>query len=239
MSDARFDYSGLTALVTGATSGIGFAVAHALEAGGAILRRHGVETDVADDILVHDLNRPGGGGALAGDALSRGPVDILVHCASIQRREEWADVEEGSFRAQIQTNLISSFELIQQLAGPMVDRRWGRILTIGSVQQARPHPQMIPYAASKSAMLSVVRNLAKQLAGQGVTVNNLAPGVIETPRNTVALADDEYRRRVVDGIPAGRVGSIADCVAPALLLCSREAGYITGQDLYVDGGMSL
>jgi NAD(P)-dependent dehydrogenase (short-subunit alcohol dehydrogenase family) len=234
-----FDYSGLTALVTGATSGIGFAVAHALEVGGAVVRRHGVETDQASDVLVHDLSRAGAGRELAAAVLSLGQVDILVHCASIQQRAEWPDIAEGCFQSQLQTNLISSFDLIQQLIRPMRERRWGRVLTIGSVQQARPHPRMLAYAASKSAMLSVVRNLAKQLAPFGVTVNNLAPGVVETPRNSVALSDDEYRRNVVRGIPAGRVGTVADCVTPALLFCSREAGYITGQDLYVDGGMSL
>jgi len=236
---AGFDYSGLTALVTGATSGIGVAVADALEGSGAVVRRHSVETGHGASVLVHDLSRVGAGRELAEEVLAFGQVDILVHCASIQHRAEWADVEEASFQSQLQTNVISSFDLIQQLARPMMERRWGRILTIGSVQQTRPHPHMLPYAASKSAMLNVVRSLARQLAEFGVTVNTLAPGVIQTPRNSVALSDDGYRRGIVDSIPAGRVGTVADCVAPALLLCSREAGYITGQDLYVDGGMSL
>ncbi|MCX7006240.1 MAG: SDR family oxidoreductase, partial [Kiritimatiellaeota bacterium] len=112
-------------------------------------------------------------------------------------------------------------------------------LTIGSVQQARPHPDMIVYAASKAAQENMVRNLAKQLGPDGITVNNLAPGVILTDRNTEVLADETYAERVRQIIPLRSFGESTDCVGAALLFCSDAGRYITGVDLLVDGGMGL
>ena len=116
---------------------------------------------------------------------------------------------------------------------------WGRILTLGSVQQSRPHQQMIVYAASKMAQLSMVKNLASQIAKDGVTINNLAPGVFPTIRNTDALQDEKYKAIVESKIPIGFVGDTNDCAAMAILLCSDAGRYITGQDIFVDGGMGL
>lgn len=113
------------------------------------------------------------------------------------------------------------------------------MLTIGSVQQVRPHPEMLVYAASKSALANLVRGLARPWAAKGVTINNLAPGAIDTPRNARALSDASYRGIVLSKIPAGFVGDTADCAGLALLLCSDAGRYITGQDIYVDGGMGL
>ena len=121
----------------------------------------------------------------------------------------------------------------------MAQNKWGRIVTVGSVQQHRPHKDMAIYAASKCAQMSIVKNLAKQVAPYGVTVNNLPPGVIATPRNADALADEEYAKKVLAGIPMGYAGAAEDMVAAPLLLCSDEGRYITGIDLVVDGGMSL
>ena len=113
------------------------------------------------------------------------------------------------------------------------------VLTVGSVQESLPHPDMVIYGASKCAQAGLVRNLAMQVAGCGVTVNNLAPGVIRTDRNTGRLADAAYSELVLAKIPARRFGAPEDCVGAALLLCSEAGRYITGQSLYVDGGMSL
>lgn len=127
-----------------------------------------------------------------------------------------------------------------QLCAPaMAQRRWGRILTVGSVQEARPHPQMLVYAATKSAQESLSRNLARQLGGQGITVNNLAPGVIQTDRNVSRLADSEYRQKVLDSIPARRFGEPEDCAAAAVLICSDAGRYINGANVFIDGGMQL
>ena len=233
-----FDFGGLRALVTGSTSGIGAAIADGLERSGALVVRHGLEPG-PPSVLTHDLSAPDAGRELALAAMALGGVDILVHAASVQRRADWTEISTGEFAGVIQTNLISTMELIQTVVPAMVSRGWGRVLTLGSVQQLRPHPQMAAYAASKAAQVSLVRNLARQLAPHGVTVNNLAPGVIDTPRNAAVLADAAYRANVVASIPAGRMGTVDDCVAPALLLCSREGAYLTGQDIFVDGGMSL
>lgn len=113
------------------------------------------------------------------------------------------------------------------------------MLMIGSVQQSVPHPEMALYAASKAALENLTHNLAKQLAPSGITVNTLAPGVIDTDRNKQALGDNNYLQQVLAKIPARRVGQPEDCVGAALLLCSDAGAYITGQNLFVDGGMSL
>lgn len=228
------------ALVTGSTSGIGRAIADALEAEGVQLLRHGFSGTVPGVLLREDLAESGGGTRLGQAALEvAGQVDILVLNASLQIRRGWAEITHAEALRQVQADFLSSLELIQTLAPGMLDGGWGRIVAVGSVQQYRPHPEMAVYAASKAAQFSLVRNLAKQFAGRGVTVNGLAPGVIDTPRNQNVLSDDGYRAGVVAGIPAGRVGSPGECVAAALLLCSEAGGYITGQDLVVDGGMSL
>ena len=129
--------------------------------------------------------------------------------------------------------------MIQVLAPPMQERGWGRILSIGSVQEVTPHPNMVVYAASKAAQTSMMLNLARQLASDGITLNNLAPGVIRTDRNVEALADGTYAEKVRASIPAGIFGQPSDCAGAALLLCSEAGRYITGQNLFVDGGMSL
>ena len=133
----------------------------------------------------------------------------------------------------------TTLDAMQLYAKSMKAKRWGRIVTVGSVQQYKPHKDMAVYAATKSAVMSFVRNIGKQLAPYGVTVNNLNPGVIATPRNDKALSDPEYRKKVLDGIPMGYAGEAEDMAGAALLLCSEEGRYITGIDLLVDGGMSL
>ena len=128
---------------------------------------------------------------------------------------------------------------MQKYIPQMREKKWGRVLNIGSVQQSRPHTHMAVYAASKCALASLTENIAKQSAPDGVTVNMLVPGVIATPRNDEALSDPVYRGQVLAKIPAGRAGEADECAFPALLLCSDEGRYITGSQLYVDGGMRL
>lgn len=121
----------------------------------------------------------------------------------------------------------------------MQNKQWGRIVTIGSVQQIRPHQQMIIYAASKVAQTSIVKSLAPQFGKYGVTINNLAPGAFNTPRNEAALMDENYKKIVEAKIPLGFIGEPLDCAGAIILLCSDAGRYITGQDLYIDGGMGL
>ena len=241
-----FDLSGKKALVTGATQGIGFAVANEFAKHGAKVFVNGASSfekcKTASDKIPN--SKPVHISLEDSDCAERmyaitGEVDILVLNASIQYRKVWNEITSEEFDRQIKVNFKSSLELIQRYAPGMQLNKWGRILTIGSVQQYKPHKDMTVYAASKCAQMSMVHNLAKQFAPYGVTVNNLAPGVIETPRNEEALSNIEYKKQVMAGIPLGYAGEPKDCVASALLLCSDEGRYITGIDLPVDGGMSL
>lgn len=249
-----FDLSGRTSLVTGSSRGIGRAIALGLAECGATVAVHGTRSAKAlEEALAHVRAFSAGSVAVTGDlaetdvparivadaAAALGSLDILVLNASIQIRKPWVEVTRAEAEEQMRVNFQASLEMIQAAVPGMRGKKWGRIVTVGSVQQRLPHPEMIVYAASKSAQENMVRNLAKQLGPDGITVNNLAPGVIVTDRNTEALADQAYAARVREMIPLRAFGQTEDCVGAALLLCSDAGRYITGEDLFVDGGMSL
>jgi NAD(P)-dependent dehydrogenase (short-subunit alcohol dehydrogenase family) len=249
---AMFDLSGRRALVTGARRGIGRAIALAFAAQGAAVVIHHTDGCEAADAgaVVEQIERGGGvahavaadfaaegaGAALAGRV---GPVDILVLNASIEILEDYDVVSQAHFDRQIAINLRAPLELLQGILPGMKERGWGRILTIGSIQQLKPHPKMIVYAGTKSAQYNWVRNLARQMGGDGVTINNVAPGTIWTARNDDRVSDPGHRREMERRIPLGRVGKPEDLVGAALLLCSDAGSYINGADLFVDGGMSV
>ena len=241
-----FDLTGKRALVTGSTQGIGLAIAQMLGKCGATVYVNGstsmekcekAASTVQNGIpVLADLRK--------GDAAKTlyavtGPVDILILNASVQYRTPWDKIEDMELDDQWNLNFRASLKLIQTYAADMKDTGWGRIILVGSVQQHKPHKDMAVYAATKAAGMNLVQNLAAQLAPFGITVNNLSPGVIATPRNEAALSDPEYAQKVYTGIPAGYAGTPEDCAGAALLLCSNEGRYITGIDLIVDGGMHL
>lgn len=249
-----FDLHGRTAFITGSSRGIGRAIALACAQAGASVVAHGIHRGEEAESLLRelalagnpawftsgDLSLSGGGTAVAQAALkAAGHIDIVVLNASVQIRAPWLKITQEEYRLQMQTNFQSSLEILQILTPPMEDKRWGRILTIGSVQELKQHPDMAVYAASKAAQSNLALNLARQLAPKGITVNNLAPGVISTDRNVAALADDTYAAKVRRSIPSGFFGEPRDCAGVALLLCSDAGRYVTGQNLSVDGGMSL
>jgi glucose 1-dehydrogenase len=249
-----FDLSGRSALVTGSSRGIGRAIALALAECGAAVAVHGTQPAPALEetltdarrvaprsvAVTGDLNLPDVPARIVADATAGlGGLEILVANASVQIRKPWAEVTQAEAEQQMQVNFHATLRLIQAAVPTMRAKQWGRILTVGSVQQQRPHPDMIVYAASKSAQDNLVRNLARQLGPDGITVNNLAPGVILTDRNVAALADQSYAERVRGLIPRRFFGESEDCVGAALLLCSDAGRYITGVDLLVDGGMHL
>ena len=249
-----FSLKGRTALITGSSRGIGAALAIELARAGADVVVHCVaNVDAANHVCANiqalgsraaqvqgDLRETDTIEQVATNALAAfGRIDILIHNASIQYRTHWLASTHEQAIEQFNANLFAALRLAQRLTPPMIERSWGRILMIGSVQQTVPHPEMALYAASKAALENLTRNLAKQLAPTGITVNNLAPGVIDTDRNKQALGDKTYLQRVLEKIPANRVGKPEDCVGAALMLCSNAAAYITGQTLYIDGGMSL
>ncbi len=246
----QFSLKGKTALVTGSSRGIGKAIAGLFVEAGARVVIHGVgdaerlrraQADTGAAAMVWgNLGHTVAVKALYQSAVDAvGFLDILVCNASLQIKKAWEEISADEFDQQMSTNVRSTLCLAQLVAPSMAERGWGRILTIGSVQQSVPHPEMLAYAASKAAQTNMVRNLAKQLAPKGITVNNLAPGVIETDRNIDALSDKKYAAQVSSKIPSGCLGRPEDCAGAALMLCSPGGNYITGQDLYVDGGMSL
>jgi NAD(P)-dependent dehydrogenase (short-subunit alcohol dehydrogenase family) len=236
-----FSLAGKRALITGSTQGIGRAIARAFAAHGAEICVHGVEESTDDEFYIRaDLGVPGGADALA-DAVEKrwSGVDILVLNAALQVRAAWDAIAEADMKRQIEANFTAGYRLIRRFAPGMRDRGWGRVIAIGSVQEIKEHPEMLIYAATKAAQTSLVRNLARQLAPHGVTVNVLSPGAIATARNHEALADPVYRDAVAAKIPAGRIGDAADCAGAALFLASPAASYVTGTTIRVDGGMHL
>ena len=168
-----------------------------------------------------------------------GAVDCLILNASVQYKELWQDITDETFDKQFDVNVRSTLKLIQAYYPAMKEKGFGRIVTIGSVNQYRNHPELSLYSATKCAVMKLVQVIAKQVAPFGVTVNNVAPGAIATPRNESVYNDDEQRKAVEAVIPMGRFGTPEDCVGAVLMLCSEQGAYITGTDIVIDGGMRL
>ena len=239
-----------TALITGSFRGIGRAIAIRLAADGYQVILHGTnagsnaqtvkriieEQGGSAQIMACDLTDPAG---VCAFCESLPPLDVLVLNASVQERTPWQDITWEACSRQLNCNLIAGLQLIQSAVPHMKRNGWGRIITIGSVQEEKPHPDMLIYAASKAAQTNMVRSLSLQLAADGITVNNVAPGVIYTDRNTEALADPQYAEKVIQSIPVGFYGEPEDIAGVVSLLCSREGRYITGQSIFVDGGKSV
>ncbi len=238
------------ALVTGASRGIGRAIAlrlakdgfHVLvHCAGRVEKANEVKNLIAEnggtaEVLQADLCDLAQTQRLAETAKN---ADILVLNASVQYRNPWQNIPVSECYDQLNCNFVSSLLLIQGVAEHMKQQHWGRIITVGSVQEAKPHPDMLIYSASKAAQSNLVHSLALQLAPDGVTVNNVAPGVIYTDRNVEALSDPEYAKKVTDSIPVGFYGKPEDCAGMVSLLCSEDGRYITGQNIYIDGGKSI
>ena len=239
-----------TAFITGSSRGIGKAIAIRLSADGFKVILHGINESKHIKDLKATIEKNGGAAEiLTGDLCNINEtksisekirnVDVLVLNASVQYRTHWQEITTDECYSQLNCNFISSLLLIQAAVPNMKENGWGRIITVGSVQEAKPHPDMLVYSASKAAQTNMVRSLSLQLAKDGITVNNLAPGVIYTDRNVAALSDPEYAKKVIDSIPVGFYGEPTDCAGIVSLLCSDNGRYITGQSIYVDGGKSI
>ncbi len=254
MLKEQFKLSGKIALVTGASQGIGKGIAMGLsEYGAEVIILYHKDREQAESVakeleknggkamvLPSDLSKPDAAHNLRKELGKKNKLpDILVINASVQVAKDWLETSESDFDYQVNTNFKSTLLLFQEFIPKMLERGWGRVLTIGSVQQEKPHPAMIVYAATKSAVDNMVRNVAMQVAEQGVTVNNLAPGVIGTPRLDEPVPEVEERIDQRMTTPMGGIGDPVDCAAMALLLCSDAGRFITGQSIFVDGGMSL
>ena len=243
-----FDLTGKRALVTGASGGIGGAVARALHAAGAEVvlsgtregplqdlaaelgaRAHVVTANLSDAASVEALPKAA--------AAAMGGVDILVNNAGITRDNLFMRMSDDEWAQVIEVNLTSAFRLSRAVLRGMMKARWGRIIQITSVVGATGNPGQGNYAAAKAGLVGMSKSLAVEVASRGVTVNCLAPGFIATPM-TDSLTEDQ-KSRILGAIPAGRMGAPGDIAAACLYLSSHEAGYVTGATLHVNGGMAM
>ncbi len=233
-------------LVTGSTQGIGKAIAEAfVKRGDEVFVHCSKDLEKAERIrkeigaykaLIADLSDLKQTEALYEKT---GAVDCLIINASVQFRTPWYEIGDEEMDTQLNVNFKSTLKLMQAYYPAMKENGFGRIVTIGSVQQFKPHKDMAVYAATKCAVLSLVENVAKQVAPYGITVNNVAPGVFLTPRNSKILEDKDYREQAQSKVPVGYFAEPKDCAGAVLMLCSEEGRYITGADIVVDGGMRL
>lgn len=241
-----FDLTGKTALVTGSTQGIGFDIAKNLA-------EHGAKVFVAGSSSIEKCKAasaqipnsvPVVANLLNMDEVKAlheqtGDVDILVLNASMQYKAAWDEFTDEQYDNMMNCNVKSSYLLIKSYVPAMKAKGWGRIVTVGSVNQYNQHPELSLYGVTKVAQMKMVSNFAPALAPYGVTINNVAPGAIATPRNDSVFNDEKLRKAVEAKIPCGRFGTPADISPTVLLLCSDESAYITGSDFIIDGGLSL
>jgi 3-oxoacyl-[acyl-carrier protein] reductase len=243
-----FDLSGKTALVTGATGGIGGAIARALHAAGASVVCAGTRAGVLDELVAALGSRAvAATGNLADpevpDALVKaaeaafGQLDILINNAAFTKDGLAVRMKDEDFSSVIEVNLTAAFRLARASLKGMMKRRDGRIISISSVVGVAGNPGQVNYSASKAGLIGLSKSLAAEVAGRGITVNCVAPGYIQTAM-TEAL-NDQQRERVLAAVPAGRMGASEDVAAAVLYLASPGAAYVTGQTLHVNGGMLM
>jgi 3-oxoacyl-[acyl-carrier protein] reductase len=243
-----FELNGLTALVTGATGGLGGAMARALHAQGATVaisgtRREALEALAGElgervHILPCDLSDKAQVEALVPAAeAAMGQLDILVNNAGVTKDGLFMRMKDEDWDAVLAINLTSAFRLSRAALKGMMKRRFGRIIGITSVVGVTGNPGQGNYAASKAGMIGMSKSLAAEVATRNITVNCIAPGFIASPM-TDAL-NDKQKEAILGTIPAAKLGSGEDIAAALVYLASREAGYITGQTLHVNGGMAM
>ena len=244
-----FDLSGKTALVTGATGGIGGAVARALHQQGATVvlsgTREAVLAELAAELgerahfAVANLSEAASVDGLVGAAAAAAgaPLDILVANAGITKDQLLMRMKDEDFEQVIRVNLESYFRLSRAVVKGMMKRRSGRIIGVTSVVGVTGNPGQTNYAASKAGMIGFSKSLAQEVGSRGITVNCIAPGFIASPMTDVL--NDQQREAILGRIPAARLGEGSEIAAAAVYLSSDEAAYVTGQTLHVNGGMAM
>jgi len=243
-----FDLKGKKALVTGASGGIGGAIARALHAQGAEVGLSGTKVAALEALrsalgerahaLPADLSANGGADALAKAAeAAMGQVDILVNNAGLTRDMLAVRMKDEDWATVLDVNLGAAFRLSRAVLMGMMRRRWGRIIGITSIVGVTGNPGQANYAASKAGMIGMTKALAAEVASRSITVNCVAPGFIATPM-TDALTDAQ-KAQLLQRVPMGRLGESADVAAAVVYLASPEATYVTGQTLHVNGGMAM
>ena len=243
-----FDLSGKRAVVTGASGGIGGAIAKALHGQGAIVTLSGTREDALAQLAAElkdrvyvvkaDLSTTEDADALIAAADSAmGGIDILVNNAGLTRDTLAMRMKDDDWRLVLEVNLTSAFRLSRACLRGMMKQRWGRIVNITSIVGVTGNAGQANYAASKAGLIGMSKSLAAEVASRGITVNCLAPGFIATPM-TDGLSDD-IRAKLLGSIPSGRLGVVEDVASGVVYLASEEAAYITGQTLHINGGMAM
>jgi 3-oxoacyl-[acyl-carrier protein] reductase len=243
-----FDLTGMTALVTGASGGIGSSIARALAAQGATLALSGSNEDklkaFAAELggdhktIVCNLSDPASVDALVPQAVEAlGKIDILINNAGVTRDNLILRMKDEEWSSVIAINLEAAFRLCRAAAKPMMKARFGRIISITSVVGVTGNPGQSNYCASKAGIIGMSKSLGQELASRGITVNCVAPGFIRSAM-TDAL-NDAQKGAILQKIPAGDLGDGDDIGAAVVYLASREAGYVNGQTLHVNGGMAM
>ena len=242
-----FDLTGKTALVTGATGGIGGAIARALHAQGARVAVSGTRREVLDalaaelgggPVLPCDLSDKDAVEALVPSAeAAMGRLDILVANAGVTRDNLFVQMRDEDWDQVLNVNLTATFRLARAAVKTMMRRRFGRLIGITSVVGVTGNPGQGNYTAAKAGMIGMFKSIAKEYAKRGVTANCVAPGFITSPMTD--KLNDKQREAILAMVPAARLGSGADVAAAVAYLASDEAAYVTGQTLHVNGGMAM
>ena len=244
-----FSLQGKTALITGASGGIGAAIAKAFHMAGATIAISGTRVAVLDELKatlgserIHcvpcNLSSPNDVEKLVPAAESAmGGLDILVNNAGITRDGLSMRMKDEDWQAVLDVNLTSSFRLCRAAMKPMMKKRWGRIINITSVVGVMGNPGQANYVASKAGLMGMSKSMAQELATRNVTVNCVAPGFITSPMTDVL--NDKQRETILTKIPAGRMGTGEEVAAAVSFFASNEASYVTGQTIHVNGGMIM
>ena len=243
-----FDLTGKSALVTGASGGIGAGIARALHGAGATVGLSGTRVDPLEalagelgdraHVLPCNLGDPEAVDGLPKEAVAAmGSLDILVNNAGITRDQIFMRMSDEDWQTVIDVNLTATMRLCRGVIRPMMKARWGRIINISSVVGAVGNPGQVNYAASKAGMVGLTKSIAYEVATRGITANAIAPGFIATAM-TDKLNDDQ-KAAINAQIPTARMGTPEEIAAAALYLASPEAGYVTGTVLHVNGGMAM
>ncbi|NBS35629.1 MAG: 3-oxoacyl-[acyl-carrier-protein] reductase [Methylocystaceae bacterium] len=243
-----FDLTGKTALVTGASGGIGKAIAMGLHAAGATVGLSGTRRDALEALATElgarahvlpcnlaqraetDLLLPAAEAAMGG-------VDILINNAGVTRDMLFMRLKDEDWDTVLEINLTSAFRLSRAALRGMMKKRFGRIIGITSIVGVTGNPGQGNYAAAKAGMIGMSKSLAGEVAARGITVNCVAPGFIESPMTDVL--NETQKERILSAVPASRLGTGSDVAAAVVYLSSEEAGYVTGQTLHVNGGMAM
>ncbi|WP_321503770.1 3-oxoacyl-[acyl-carrier-protein] reductase [Breoghania sp.] len=243
-----FDLTGKTALVTGATGGIGEAIARTLHARGATVTLSGTRQEKLD-ALAADLgervhvaaanlsSREAVDGLVPAAEAAMGGLDILVNNAGITRDNIFMRMKDEEWDQVLEVNLTSIFRITRAAIKGMMKRRYGRIIGITSIVGVTGNPGQVNYSAAKAGLIGMSKSLAREVASRNITVNTIAPGFIAT-----AMTDElneKQREAILQTIPAGRLGTGDEIASAALYLASSEAGYVTGQTIHVNGGMAM